>query len=409
MTFEIDSITAFSWICQAGILLVWIFISRHAASLRSLPDAISLMTRHRRKWPKLSIIIPALNEEKTIEPALTSILQTDYPDLEVIVINDRSTDATGAIIDKMASADPRIRALHIQQLPPGWLGKVHALEQGLQCSSGELILCTDADVHFATDALKRSVAVLERKSLDHLALLPQIQPAGIMFDVAMMQAAWLLFFFINPATIGTDRARLPMGVGAFNLVRGTFVRQLDPFKKLRLEVIDDIGLAILCHQAGGNGGLLFACDAVSLEYYSSYGAMLKGLEKNTFAFSQYSVIRSLIENLTIMITPVGAFLVPLVTGNTTTAATAVATLIICCFVQVSAMARHGVRLELTPFFPLGIFLTGVAGLRSMIQTARQGGIKWRGTFYEASQLKKMQVTKIPIPKRVSAKAQRSEN
>lgn len=396
MIAHLDWLTITALVCQFGILGVWVVISRHASALKILPDRIALMTQVQKKWPKVSILIPALNEAQTIEPALNSLLQIDYPNYEVIVINDRSTDDTGAIIDRIAAKNSRITAIHIETLPDGWLGKVHALDRGLERSDGDFVLCTDADVHFTPDALKRSIAFMQHRSLDHLALLPKIKPAGILFDVAMTQAAWLLFFFINPRTIGTDKARMPMGVGAFNLIRGPLIRQLQPFKKLRLEVVDDIGLAILCHQAGGTGSLQYAGDAISLEYYASYGAMLKGLEKNTFAFSQYSALRSLAENLTIMVTPICAFVVPAILGGSVIRMMAAVTYLLAATLQWRSMITHGVKLHLIPFFPVGMFLTGIAGLRSMIQTIRRGGITWRGTFYELSELRKMQITKIPI-------------
>ena len=78
------------------------------------------------RWPKLSVVVAALNEEATIEPALRSLAACSYPNLEIIVVNDRSTDRTGAIIDAVAREHPAVRPLHIQELPAGWLGKVHA-------------------------------------------------------------------------------------------------------------------------------------------------------------------------------------------------------------------------------------------------------------------------------------------
>ena len=105
------------------------------------------------RWPKLSIIIPACNEAETIEPALAKMRLLDYPELELVLIDDRSKDATGAIMDRVAAEDPRFRVIHVEKLPEGWLGKVHALKLGTESSTGEILLFTDADVLLAKDAL----------------------------------------------------------------------------------------------------------------------------------------------------------------------------------------------------------------------------------------------------------------
>src|SRR5512141_1681423 len=87
--------------------------------------------------PLLSIIIPACNEAANIERSVESLLQQDYRDFEIILVDDRSTDGTGEIIDRLARSEPRIRALHVKTLPEGWLGKVHALERGVEVARGD--------------------------------------------------------------------------------------------------------------------------------------------------------------------------------------------------------------------------------------------------------------------------------
>ncbi|MCI5159154.1 MAG: glycosyltransferase family 2 protein, partial [Candidatus Electrothrix sp. AUS1_2] len=123
------------------------------------------------KPPSVSVIIPACNEEQELETALTSVLSLDYPNLEIIVLDDRSTDATPQILDRMASQHPRLRVIHITELPAGWLGKNHALHLGAARATGEYLLFTDADVHYTPDTLRRAVARMETRTLDHLSLI----------------------------------------------------------------------------------------------------------------------------------------------------------------------------------------------------------------------------------------------
>jgi len=130
------------------------------------------------RWPKLSIIIPARNEAASIEAAVTSRLAQDYPDFEVCVIDDRSTDGTGAIVDRLAEGDPRVRAVHITELPEGWLGKVHALHRGVSIATGEWLLLSDADVHFAPATLRRAIAHAEARGFDFVGVFPTMWHRG---------------------------------------------------------------------------------------------------------------------------------------------------------------------------------------------------------------------------------------
>src|SRR5690606_5030460 len=125
-------------------------------------------------WPRVSIIVPARNEEREIEAALQSVLHLDYPDYEVMVVNDRSTDGTGAILERMQSAYPQLRVATVTELPRGWLGKNHAMYFGAQQASGELLLFTDADIVMRPDTLRRAVYYLEREKLDLLPMTPRV-------------------------------------------------------------------------------------------------------------------------------------------------------------------------------------------------------------------------------------------
>src|SRR5262249_1899466 len=159
--------------------LAWIaigLVSLHAAvRFRTLRD---LDGPEPKRWPRLTVVIAACDEARTIGPALATLLVSDYPDLEIVVVNDRSTDDTGAIIDDVARRRPRVRAVHVRELPDGWLGKVHALHSGVAAATGEWLLFTDADVHFAPDTLRNAIAHVEAHGIDHLAAAPNVITPG---------------------------------------------------------------------------------------------------------------------------------------------------------------------------------------------------------------------------------------
>ena len=169
------------------------------------------------EWPRLSVVIATCNDADTIEKAVNTLLQQDYPKLEIVVVNDRSTDKTGVIIEKIARKDSRVRTVHIQHLPPGWLGKVHALHVGTQKTSGEWILYTDADVYFKQGTLRKAIAFISADHSDHLALMPV--PRAPSFWLRKLTLALLLpgTSTINIAFIGI--IRIVNDSAAFGLVR----------------------------------------------------------------------------------------------------------------------------------------------------------------------------------------------
>jgi cellulose synthase/poly-beta-1,6-N-acetylglucosamine synthase-like glycosyltransferase len=152
-----------------GVLLLASILTLAASAyvLLATPQVqklVSLQVPAPTTWPRLSVVIPALNEVDTLEAALGTLLAETYPDLEIVLVDDRSTDGTGALVDRLAARDPRITPVHITALPEGWLGKVHALHVGTQHARGDWLLYTDADVHFGQGSLRHAVAVAEASS-----------------------------------------------------------------------------------------------------------------------------------------------------------------------------------------------------------------------------------------------------
>jgi len=119
----------------------------------------------------ISLLFAARDEEEKLPAALETLSALDYPRLEIIAIDDRSTDATSRILAEHTRKDGRLRVVRVNELPKGWLGKPHALQKGYEASSGELLLFTDADVQFLPDTLRRAVSLFHERKLDHLTLL----------------------------------------------------------------------------------------------------------------------------------------------------------------------------------------------------------------------------------------------
>ncbi|HXY37366.1 MAG TPA: glycosyltransferase, partial [Planctomycetaceae bacterium] len=170
-------------------------------------------------WPKVSIIVPARDEAAKIEAAMRSKLAVDYPDFELIAVDDRSQDATGSILDRLATEDPRLSVLHVDSLPDGWLGKSHAMHQAALRATGQYLLFTDADVFFAPDILRKAVRLCEGRGLDHVTLAPHLECGGFFEKVLHAYFFVLLCIGAQPWLVRTPLRMSYLGMGAFNLVR----------------------------------------------------------------------------------------------------------------------------------------------------------------------------------------------
>ena len=228
----------------------------------------------------MTIVVPARDEAGEIEAAVRSHLGQDYSDFDVVVVNDRSTDGTGAILSRLAAENPRLAVVEGVEPPQGWLGKPHALFQGARRARGEVLLFADADVRYDSTALSGAVAMLEERRIDFLALFPKLEMEGFWENVLLPYLA--VSYFFGPAFwVNSDaQRRYAAGGGAGMLVRATAYRAAGGHEALRASVIDDMGLAIRVRRAGGRCRMAMADDRVRLRMYRGFRQVFDGFTKN---------------------------------------------------------------------------------------------------------------------------------
>lgn len=337
--------------------------------------------------PRLSVIIPACNEERSIETAVRSLLQQDYPNLELVLVDDRSTDRTGEIMDRLAAEFPQLTVIHIEALPAGWLGKNHALWVGARRASGSLLLFTDADVHYDPTALRRAVAYLLEQNLDHLTLAPDMAVKGYWLQ------AWVGFFIMSflayktPYRANNPKSKVGMGIGAFNLIRRAAYEQIGTHQAISLRPDDDLRLGQRLKRMGLSTRVAMGRRLLSVEWYTTLWEAIRGLEKNTFAGLEYSlpmVFVSVAGLLTIMIWP---FIALFFTSGWTFALYAAAILLQLATFYMANQMMGPQALSLALAYPVSALLFAFTVARAAYLTLRQGGITWRGTFYPLKLLK----------------------
>jgi glycosyltransferase involved in cell wall biosynthesis len=341
----------------------------------------------REDWPTVSIIVPALNEAATIRPALTSLLALDYPALEIIAINDRSTDATGRILAEMARTDARLRVHQLRELPAGWLGKNHALWFGAARATGDFLLFTDADVVMTAASLRRAIDFMLRHRLDHLAVLFEIKVAGGLLNMLIIDFACAFMAAMKPWRARRLGSRYHIGVGAFNLVRAATYRRCGTHRAIALQPVDDVALGRLLKDGGGRQDCLFGYHAISVKWYDSVAALVRGLEKNIFPFCNYSLPRIMATSTLIIVLRIWPLLSPL-TGQGALIIINGLLIGLQVTLALNAAARSAIPLRHIVWFPLSAFIGLYILWNSTIKTLWRGGIVWRGTFYSLDLLQK---------------------
>ncbi len=379
------------WLCMLpGILLaigaaVWLGYLYLALRLwRDVPRLARLSPGAPARWPKVSVIVPARDEARDVEAALRSKLAVDYPSLELVVVDDRSTDATGAIVDALAREDARVVPLHVTELPEGWLGKLHAMERGIQASSGEILLLSDADVHLAPGALRKVVAWAEQESLDHVAALPRVTSRDFVLQAIFQAAMRIVLVAFRPWAVRDPASTASAGIGAFNLVRRGAYDRTPGLSWIKLEVADDAALGQMLKLSGARCAIVNAGDDVSLRFYRTLGETARQIEKAVGVGGRRPWAAALASVLGWSAEMVPFALLAWPPAPLRLAAAAVCALAIADALLLAAWARLPLR-SAWPV-PLGSTLLAALSLRAAVLAAWRGGIVWRGTFYSRASL-----------------------
>jgi glycosyltransferase involved in cell wall biosynthesis len=384
----------FHWIAGSVLALAW--ISRVVDAAFGMAKVADIS---RPEWkprvatttqPRVSVIVPARNEEEHIEESLIRLLQIDYPKYEVIAINDRSTDRTGEFMDRVAAraeSHGRLKVIRISELPAGWLGKVHAMWTGANHASGEWLLFTDADVLFRPDSLARAVNYAEKEPADHLVLFPRMvmHSPGERMMVAFFQT--LFVFGHRPWKVADPKAKDHIGVGAFNLVRRSIYDAIGTYEAMRFEVLDDMKLGKLVKNAGYAQRNVFGDDLISLRWAKGAMGMVNNLTKNSFAIMSYQWPRTLASAFMLAFLNLLPFLGIFLAHGWARLPYAVA--LVGMFGIYAGMAsKSDVPAYYFFLHPISSAMFVYIMLRSMILTLVHGGVEWRGTFYALEELRR---------------------
>lgn len=359
---------------------------------RRLAQLVRVQPAPAETLPPVTVVVAARNEADTVEPALRSLGAQDYPGLRIVIVNDRSEDATGAILDRLAAELPRLTVVHVELLPDGWLGKNHALHVGAAAAAPETewLLFADADVLLEPSALARAITYAREARFDHVAVAPSVIMRSLPLEACIGTFAYFFSIYMRPWAAPRRHDPAFVGIGAFNLVRRAPYVEAGGHAPVRLRPDDDVMLGKWLKRNGVRQAMAVGGALVRVEWYPSVAALIEGLMKNMFAGFRYSVTLSLlaVAGLIVMnIAPV--VLLPLLEGP---AQYAMAGAAACAMAGAAlATAQSGGRAWLGLLLPVTALLFCYIIVRAMVRTLMRGGIEWRGTAYPLAALRSNRV------------------
>lgn len=374
-------IALITWISILACLAWWWVALAWSAGYRRMENLADRPLPASGDLPSLSIVIPARNEGAALEKSLTAILEDAPPAADVVLVDDRSEDDTGEIALRLSGQYPNLKLISVHQLPPGWLGKNYALQQGADASRGEWILFTDADVHFEPGCLARALRYAQGNGIDHLIAAPRMVTQGFWEKVFVSYFIIGLLTWLRAWRVNEEGGKGFMGIGAFNLVRREAYEKAGQHTALKDEVIDDLVLGRNLRMTGSSQRIVGGKGCLWVRWNEGLRGLVRGVEKNAYSGFGYNPLRMIAGCLALLSGTVVPAVAPL-TGNPSAVVSGLGV-----FAAFGLCYRLAGRHSDIPWiffvtFPLGASLQMLAIVRSAVLYHARGGVKWRGTVYK---------------------------
>ncbi|MGC9455414.1 MAG: glycosyltransferase [Phycisphaerae bacterium] len=345
--------------------------------------------------PFVSVMVAAKDEAENIETCLRTLLAQDYPNFEVIAVNDRSDDDTGAMIDRLAAEDERLRAIHIEELPEGWCGKNNAMAHAVAEARGDWLCMTDADCSYASGhTLSAAVRYAHDKQADLLSILPKLEMHGFWERVIQPVCSGVMMIWFHPDKVNNPDKPNAYANGAFMLMRREAYEAVGGHAAVRDRVNEDMHMADHVKRQGLRLRVVTSKDLYSVRMYESLGAILRGWSR--IFFGTFGTLKRLTLSLTVMLVmgllpyaaavlgfaAVGAGWQP--TGLWWFCGVAGAAAVV---MQISVIFRYYRLLEGSPIlawtYPIACGIVSGILLRSLSKLRPGAKVTWRGTSYSS--------------------------
>jgi hypothetical protein len=390
----------------ALIILAWLmalsWLHRSVMALRGMASVLDLTAIEKDLLPALpesdgpdvTVVVPARDEQDSIEATLESLLGSEAIHAQIVAIDDRSEDRTGEIMDRVASRSHSgsitLDVIHNRVLPRGWLGKPNALALGVAQARAPWLLFTDGDVTFAPGALELALRAATKTGADHFVLVPTLTHEGVLAAGVQGSIQVLGQWAARMWKVQDPEAKDFFGVGGFNLLRADALEAVGGMERLRMEIVEDVSLGWLVKkELHRKSMMVLGPGLVKIAWMQGPLGIVRLLEKNAFAGQRYSVGITVVASVLLCLQAV----VPLLalTAGPWGIAACVALYIGVAMSFHANRKMNGISPLLVILYAPSALILAWAFLRSMILTISRGGVAWRGTLYPLAELKRAMI------------------
>lgn len=379
------------YIQEANVILAIIFLSAVllfllgtlAVAILNLFTLRSLSTYHRTEHtPRVSILVPARNERESIETCIRSLLSQNYPDFEVCVLDDESSDNTWQILQRLANDYPKLKIFRGDPLPAGWLGKTWACHQLAELATGDILLFTDADTVHTQHTLSSAVAAMEEEKVDFITAFPHQRMLTFAEKLIMPFPYWCIMSLL-PLSLAY-KSRNPLmtaATGQFMMITRAAYANTGGFAAIKSRVVDDVSLCRSVISLGLKWRLLDGHLSYSVRQYRSLTDLVEGHTKNLFAEFDNRLDRFLASWLWLLIVawaPQVSLIIGVLDGVTSPLLwLGAAAFLISLSTWLITYIRFGFPIYMTIFFPLSITAMATLAVQSLLKATR-GKATWKG-------------------------------
>ena len=381
-------------------LVAW--TSRHfqlSRAARVMPPLDATMYANENgDLPTVSLLVAAKDEAANIEACVRSLVAQDYSCLEVIAVNDRSTDATGAILDRLAVESDRLTALHVRELRSGWFGKNNAMREGIERADGQWLCFTDAD---CVQSCRRSLTIAMRyaleKGVDFLSVLPAHETKGFWESIIQPACSGILMIWFNPLRVNDPARRTAYANGAFMLMRRSCYEAIGGHDAVKTELNEDMHMARRAKEAGQRLRVVSNVDLYTVRMYDGFAQTRAGWSR--IFYGCFGTLRRLVATAVMVVmvsllpwaalaVSIGAVMIdvaPVAPWRALLVASAAT-----CLMQMTVMLRFYRLNRLHPAYAIAYPLGVGIGLWALIGAIRRLGGRstttWRGTTYRGDRV-----------------------
>jgi glycosyltransferase involved in cell wall biosynthesis len=387
-------LTGFLWL----ILFAWLaslVLTLYGLSRQKPLLSVNHLRMTASDAPLVSVLVPARNEQhRVLTDCIRSILAQDYGSFEVIAVNDRSTDGTGAILETLTTSENRLRVIEGEEPPAGWLGKPYAMQQAFTHARGEWILATDADMIFDKTALRTGMDRTLGEKGDALTLIPRFEASSFWERVMIPTWTWVLLMFTLFYRISNPKTQGAVGIGGFFLMRRTVLERVGGYEALKDEVMEDVRLAEMIKRSGARLFIEHAPNLLRTRMYRNFGEMWECSTKNWFSGMKFTLTFALSDVVSMYLMSVVPPLIALASAIGIAAGVSADLWLLFIptalswLLQVIVLAIASIRSEVSSAYaltaPLGLSLLYAMLFDSSIRITTGVGVTWKGRRIYAS-------------------------